>query len=210
MRPLVLGLTGSLGSGKSAVLSIFASLGFPCCSADALARDVVRPGTPALAEIVEAFGSDVLCADGSLDRRRLAAIVFDDDAARARLEAIIHPRVRSAELDFIARHAEAPLVVLDVPLLFESGFDALCDRTLTVVVDDTTRRDRLARRADRLTPDQIARRLQAQMPQDEKARRSDAIVDNSGTLERTRARLLALLDDWGIAPPAPPSRSLSS
>jgi dephospho-CoA kinase len=203
MPTLVLGLTGSIGSGKSAVLSHFDQLGFPTCSADALAREVVRPGTPALADIVATFGDEVLAPDASLDRSRLAAIVFSDEDARAKLEAIIHPKVREAELEFIARHADATLVVIDVPLLFESGFDAMCDRTVTVVVDEATRRERLARRADQLSPEQIERRLRTQMPQNDKARRSDAVIDNAGSLAATRRQVEDLLVRWGVPIPAP-------
>jgi dephospho-CoA kinase len=197
MPPKVIGLTGSIGSGKSAVLSMFAEMGFPCSDADQLARQAVEPGTPGHQEIVEAFGPQVLLAPGgALDRPKLGAIVFADPAAREKLERIIHPKVRDAQERFARDRADAPLVILDIPLLFESGSQSLCDHVVTVVVDEETRRERLGKRADRLSPAEVERRLRAQMPQSEKIARSDAVIDNSGSLEETRRQVQELVRRW--------------
>lgn len=206
MPPLVIGVTGSIGSGKSAVLQIFAELGFPCCDADQLAKRVVEPGTKGLEEIVQAFGAGVLRPDGALDRGKLGRLVFGDPQARDTLERIVHPKVREAEERFIRERADARLVVLDIPLLFESGSDALCDHVATVAVTEETRRARLSRRADALSPEEIDRRLKAQLPQEEKIARSDAVVDNNGGLDDTRRQVVALVQRWlgpSWAPPAP-------
>jgi dephospho-CoA kinase len=197
MNPRIVGLTGSIGSGKSAVLSILAELGIPCSDADELARRAVEPGSIGLREVVAEFGEGVLTPDGSLDRKRLGEVVFADPQKRKTLERIIHPRVREAMLAFVSQQTgEAGLVVLDVPLLFENGFDQLCDRTATVVVDEQTRKSRLSQRSDRLSPEEVDRRLKAQMPQDEKVAKSDAVIDNNGTLEDTRRQVEALVRRW--------------
>ncbi len=189
---MILGLTGSLGSGKSLVSSILRDLGARVICADEIAREVVAKGSPALQEIAREFGPAVLLPDGSLDRRALAARVFADPNDRRKLEQIVHPRVRVRERELLAQHAGDPLVILDIPLLFETGAEELCDAVAVVVVNEEARASRLM--ADRgMTPGEIASRLAAQMPQAEKARRADFIIDNSGTRDQTRAQVHALL-----------------
>jgi dephospho-CoA kinase len=191
---VILGLTGSLGSGKSFVSSLLLSCRAKVVCADQLAREVVEPGSVALEEIRSTFGDDVFGHDGSLDRRRLAGIVFSDPLKRKTLESIIHPRVRARELELIAEYAGFPLVVLDVPLLFESEMDRFCDRVAVVVVDDDVREERLLR--DRaMTAQEVRERLAAQMPQKEKARRADFLLDNSGTRDETASQVNAMLDN---------------
>jgi dephospho-CoA kinase len=188
----ILGLTGSVGSGKSTVSSMMRDLGYPVVCADELAREATAPGAPALDEIARTFGPSVLRPTGELDRAALAKIVFQDSSARRTLEAIVHPRVRAREVEEIERLRPLhPLVVLDVPLLFEAGAQDLCDAVAVVTVPEDVRRQRLAARG--MAPEDIARRLAAQMPQDEKARRADHEIDNSGTLEATRAQVQALV-----------------
>jgi dephospho-CoA kinase len=199
---VILGLTGSLGSGKSTVASLLAACHATVICADELAHEAVRPGGPALEEIATHFGPEVLSPDGSLDRGALAAIVFADAEKRRRLERIIHPRVLQRQRELIREARESPLIVLDVPLLFESGFDRECDRTVTVVVDDEVRLKRLELRG-MPRPDALAR-LANQMPQEAKAARSDHVIDNSGTLAETRhqvAELLRQLFPAGLPPP---------
>ena len=177
-RPLILGLTGSIGSGKSFVSSLFGRANAVVICADAVARDIVAPASQALQEIVAHFGPSVLRADGSLDRQALAGMVFSDPAQRHVLESIIHPRVRQRELEIIQDHKEHPLIVIDVPLLYETGFETECDRVLTVLVSDTVRYQRLAESRS-MSPAAVDQRLASQMPQREKARRSHFLVDNS-------------------------------
>lgn len=189
---MILGLTGSLGSGKSLVSSILRERGAQVACADEIAKEVVAIGSPALREIVELFGPEVLRPDGALDRRAVAQRVFSDPVARRSLEGIVHPRVRQRELELLERYRSHPLVVLDIPLLYETGAQELCDAVAVVVVDESARRARLM--ADRsMSEAEIDARLAAQMPQSEKAHRADHVIDNSGTREQTRAAVGALV-----------------
>lgn len=191
-KALILGLTGSLGSGKSYVSSLFATSSAKVICADQLAREVVAEGGKALEDIRSTFGDSVLRPDGSLDREHLARVVFPDPSKRKKLESIVHPRVRERELELIEMYRDFPLVVLDVPLLYESGMDALCDKVAVVRIDEKLREERL--QAGRgMSPGEIRDRLAAQMPQEEKARRADFVIDNSGTREETATQVNALL-----------------
>lgn len=190
---MILGLTGVIGSGKSTVAAMLRAAGAAHVDADVIAREVVAPGTPGFAEVVAAFGSGVVGADGALDRKALGAMIFKDPSLKKKLEAIIHPRVRDREVALIDDHrrAGAPLVVLDVPLLFETGAQSLCDKVLVVVVRDDVRIQRLTSTRG-MTHDQITARDKAQWSQDEKAARADFVLDNSGTLEDTQQHVLRL------------------
>jgi len=188
----VLGLTGSFGSGKSVVARMFAALGAVIIDADEIAKEVVKPGTPAFQEIVQAFGREVVDEQGALDRKRLAAMVFQDAAKREMLNRIVHPRVRKRELELLSQYKDNPLVVLSVPLLFENNMEHLVDKVVVVVVNEAERMRRLTEQQDGLTPDEIQRRLQAQMPQEEKRKRANSVIDNSGNLEETQAQVKQL------------------
>jgi len=189
---MILGLTGSIGSGKSFVSDLFERAGVPVIRADDLAREVVAPGTPGFEEVVARFGRNVVLPDGTLDRRAIAARVFADPDERRALESIIHPRVRAREEELIDGHAGAPLIVLDIPLLYESGAEAICDAVCVVTVSEQVRRERLSR--DRgMTAEEVRARLAAQMPQAEKVRRAAHVIDNSGSRHETEAAVTALL-----------------
>ena len=188
----VLGLTGGIASGKSAVLSMFRELGATVVDADQLAREVVKPGQPALDEIVEAFGAEMLKPDGTLDRKRLAARVFTDASARQRLNAITHPRIRQlmqAQVD--ERRNEKGLLVLDIPLLLETPRPSVVEWVAVVWVDPLTQLARLMDR-DHLSEADARARIGAQMLLDEKRRLADIVIDNSGPLSRTRERVEAI------------------
>jgi dephospho-CoA kinase len=188
----VLGLTGGIGSGKSMVDAIFRELGAEVIDADVLAREVVEPGQPALTEIVASFGAQLLQADGRLDRAQLAEIVFGDASARARLNAITHPRIRERLQQEVAARASRPgLLILDIPLLYESGRQEWVEKVLVVWVDPDTQRRRLIQR-DHLRPEQAQQRIDAQLSLDEKRVRADEVIDNSGTLEETRRQVEAV------------------
>lgn len=191
-RALILGLTGSIGSGKSTVSSLLARTGAKVICADTLAREATAPGSEGLRELVALFGGAILDAQGGLDRSKLASIVFKNPDQRRRLEAIVHPHVRARELALLHEFADHPLVVLDVPLLFEAGLDAWCDRIAVVVVSEPVRIERLAE-SRRMTPQEVTDRLANQMPQQEKADRADIVIDNSGTLDATAEQVNALL-----------------
>ncbi|WP_242360267.1 dephospho-CoA kinase [Anaeromyxobacter sp. SG17] len=176
----VIGLTGGIATGKSTFAAALRSRGVPVIDADALARAVVEPGTPALSEIARVFGPGVLDARGALDRRALGAIVFSDPGARRRLEEITHPAIRAAMVAETARLAGLghDLAFYDVPLLFEVGLDAALDSVVVVWAPRDVQRARVVRR-DRSTPAEADARLAAQLPIDEKARRADFLVDNA-------------------------------
>lgn len=188
----VLGLTGGIGSGKSFVASILSELGAEVIDADQLARQVVEPGQPALAEIVTAFGPQMLRPDGHLDRARLASLVFADATARQKLDAITHPRIRERMREEVEARAQRPgLLILDIPLLYESGREGTVEKVIVVWVDRTTQLQRLIGR-DGLDTGQAEQRLAAQLPLDEKRSRADEVIDNSGTPEQTRRQVEAL------------------
>ena len=185
----VLGLTGGIGSGKSMVLSMFANLGAEVIDADHLAREVVEPGQPALEEIATAFGRDMLMPDGRLDRGKLARIIFADPVARARLNAITHPRIRERMATEMALRGSRPgLLIVDIPLLYENDRSETVESVIVVWVDAKTQLRRLTER-DGLTPDEARQRIAAQMPLDEKRARADLVVDNSGSRENTRRQV---------------------
>jgi dephospho-CoA kinase len=208
----LVGLTGGIASGKTTFAGALRARGVPVVDADALSRAAVAPGTPALAEIVRVFGTGVLAPDGALDRKRVAAIVFADPAARRRLEAVIHPAVRAAMAAETARLAAEghPLAFYDTPRLYEVGLEALLDSVVVVWAPLHVQRDRLVLR-DGLTPDEADARLAAQLPLDEKAARADFVVDNVGPPEALMPKAERLLADLraGLGrklPNAPPVR----
>jgi len=193
-RFLLVGLTGGIATGKSTVSEMFRRLGGEIIDADHLARDVVAPGEPALAEIARVFGSDVLLPDGGLDRKRLGALVFADPEKRRRLEQITHPAIRER---FARRLAEldaagfAGVVFFDAAVLIESGNYKNMDRLVVVLADEPTQRTRLMER-DRLDTDDALLRIRSQMPVAEKADLADHVIDNSGDRARTEARVRAV------------------
>lgn len=185
----VLGLTGGIGSGKSVVASMFKQLGAEVVDADQLAREVVEPGQPALAEIASAFGRDIIGDDGRLDRGKLAAIIFADAAARARLNAITHPRIRERMEEEVARRADRPgLLLLDIPLLYENARTSAVEKVIVVWIDADTQLRRLEER-NGLSEAEARQRVASQMPLDEKRARADIVIDNSGRQEETRRQV---------------------
>ena len=199
-RFLLVGLTGGLATGKSTVSEIFRGLGCVVLDADRLARDVVEPGQPALAAIAQEFGADVLQPDGSLDRKRLGALVFTNPERRRRLEAITHPAIRdrfAARLAALEAEGFEGIVIWDAPVMIESGGHTSMDRLVVVVTDPETQRARaLGRDGD---PTDAERKIASQMSLAEKAALADHVIDNSGdraaTEARTRAVHAALLAD---------------
>jgi dephospho-CoA kinase len=191
---LRIGLTGGIGSGKSEVSRRLASLGAVVIDADRLAREVVEPGTPGLAEVVQAFGPGVLAPDGSLDRPALGARVFGDDDARRRLEAIVHPRVRAraAELE----HAAGPdaVVVHDIPLLVETGRPESFDAVIVVDVPVEVQVERLVGQRG-MTEDEARSRIAAQATRERRAGVADFIVDNTGSLDDLEAAVRGIWEE---------------
>lgn len=189
MKPVV-GLTGGIACGKTTVAAMFGELGIPIIDADDLSREVVEPGTPGLARIVETFGSDVLDGDGRLDRKRVADIVFEDEAARQQLNAILHPLIGAAGAQHIASlqsHA-APYIVYEAALLVETGSYKAFTALVVVSAPPEAQKARLLAR-DGLTDEEAEARMASQWPLDEKVAVADYVVMNDGDTSQTRARV---------------------
>jgi dephospho-CoA kinase len=182
----LIGLTGGIATGKSTVARLLAARGAAVVDADRLAREVVAPGTPALAEIAAEFGPGVVGAGGALDRAALGRLVFADPARRRRLEQITHPRIGALMGERIAAAlaSGAPLVVADIPLLFEGDRPGLVEGVLLVDAPAEVQLGRLIRR-DGLDPEDARRRVAAQMPLADKRRLATWVIDNGGTEEQT-------------------------
>jgi len=178
---LRIGLTGGIGSGKSTVARLLAERGAAVVDADLLAREVVAPGTPGLAAVVEVFGEGVLTTDGALDRPALAAVVFDDAEARARLDGIVHPLVRARAAESIAALPDDAVVVQDIPLLVETGQAGSFDLVLVVEAAPEARIARLVARG--LAEADARARIAAQATDDQRRAVADVVLDNSGTPE---------------------------
>lgn len=191
---LLVGLTGSIATGKSTVSRMFAHLGARVIDADLLAREVVMPGQAAFARIVEEFGSEVVLEDGSLDRKRLGALVFGDAAKRKRLEEITHPAIGARQqriLSVLEEEAFEGVALWDAALLFEGGGAAKMDRVVVVYADPEVEFRRLVAR-DGLSDADARARIASQMPIAEKAERAHYVIDNSGTREETERQVRAV------------------
>jgi len=192
----LVGLTGGIATGKSSFAGALRALGVPVIDADRLAREAVARGTAALRALVAAFGAEILGPDGELDRKRMAARVFPDAQARARLEAIVHPAVRERVKAETARLAAAghELAFYDVPLLFEVGLDRELEAVAAVWAPRPAQLARLRAR-DGLSPEEAEARLAAQLTADEKAARADFVVVNDGPRALLAAKAERLLAD---------------
>jgi dephospho-CoA kinase len=185
---LRVGLTGGIGAGKSEVSRRLAARGAVLIDADVAAREVVAPGTPGLAEIIAAFGPGVLRPDGSLDRTRLGEIVFADPGLLARLNAIVHPRVRERMRELELAAGNAAIVVHDVPLLAENALSAGYDVVVVVDVPPAVQAGRLTRRRG-MTGEQAAARMAAQASREQRLAIAGLVIDNSGSLSELDQRV---------------------
>jgi dephospho-CoA kinase len=193
---LVVGLTGGIASGKSTVSRFLREAGIPVICADELAREAVKPGSPGLDEIRRVFGNEVVDRDGGLDRKAVGKIVFDDESKRKALESIIHPRVSEGKDRILAALEDQGnlLAVVDVPLLYETGWQRYCDLVIVVFVPSDTQQERLMSR-DGISREEAAARIGAQMPIQKKKEMADRIVDNTGDLAHTRAQVERLVKE---------------
>jgi len=194
---LKIGLTGSIAVGKSYVLSVLAELGCVTFDADKIAHKVMERGRAAYQDIVREFGEDVLDSDGSIDRRKLGAIVFGDEARRMRLNEIVHPRVKEEQDRLLAEAAALDpngIAIIDAALLIESGGYKRFDKLIVVFCDTDTQIERLMRR-NSITREDAERRVAAQMSSEEKLRYADYSIDTAGTLEETRQRVVDVHKD---------------
>ncbi len=209
-RAIVIGLTGGIASGKSAVAERLRRIGAAVVDADQLARQVVEPGQPALAELAARFGAEMLLPDGSLDRKRLGAVVFADAAARRDLERITHPRIAAAGQAAIAGHAAAgaAIVLYEAPLIVENGLHRGLDALIVVAVPLEVQRQRLMAR-DGSTAEAAEARIAAQLPLAKKLEVATWVVDNAGdaaALDAEVARVVAAIEEqFGVAIAAPPA-----
>ncbi|MBN2644850.1 MAG: dephospho-CoA kinase [Desulfuromonadaceae bacterium] len=186
---MILGVTGGIASGKSTVTKLLAQQGAEVVSADQLSRELVEPGSAVLAQLVACFGEGILDGEGRLNRAALGARVFADAVARKQLEAIMHPAIAVLSRQRLHEAQQrAALVVYEAPLLYEAHAEDRVDRVLTVTVDPAVQLARLLAR-DRCSEQEARNRIGAQMPQEEKARRADYVLDNSSDLMRLKDRV---------------------
>lgn len=195
-----IGLTGGIACGKSTVASMLVRRGAILIDADQIAREVVLPGSPVLARVAEHFGQAVLLEDGSLNRKRLGEIVFNDPAAREQLNGILHPPIRAIMKERMRENETLhpdKLVVVDVPLLYESKLESMFDEVLVVYVPREVQLKRLMER-DRLSLEQAEQRLRAQLPIELKKQRADYVIDNQGSLQETERQVDAFCRRKGL------------
>lgn len=198
----IYGLTGNIGSGKSTVAGMLREFGAFTVDADEVAREIVRPGEPALSEIVDCFGREVLCADGTLDRGALAEVVFANERDRKRLNGITHPRILERIKEKISARGGEPIMFVEASLIDRGsgGLDELIDGLVVVTCPEELRERRVAVR-DGMSPGEIRRRMDSQMPEEEKAAQADFLIKNSSGMESLRAQVHALFEALCAAEP---------
>ncbi|MBD3609887.1 MAG: dephospho-CoA kinase [Gammaproteobacteria bacterium] len=184
---LVIGLTGGIGSGKSTAAEIFSDLGVPVLDTDQVAREVVLPATPALDDIIQHFGDDIILDTGELDRAALRQIIFENDDARVALEKIVHPRIRQQVDQWIQNQSSSYCIII-VPLLIEKGWDKRVDRILVVDVPSETQIDR-ARQRDNQDSEQVKKIIATQISRSERLNHADDIITNDGGMENLQQQV---------------------
>lgn len=191
---MIVGLTGGIGSGKSAAMAVFDKLGIGCVDADVVAREVVEPGQPALNAIADHFGEDVLTDDGLLDRSALRHRIFSDPDEKRWLEGLLHPLIRT-EMRWQLAVQSSPYSVLVAPLLFENNLDCECDTSVLIDVPESVQVERVVAR-DGGSEEQARAIIRQQMPRVEKLKRADHVVSNTGSLAELEAQLVALHEQF--------------
>lgn len=196
---MIIGLTGSIASGKSTVAKMMTALGLPIVDADVVARDVVEPGTGTLALIVQNFGADILLEDGNLNRPKLGDIIFHEPAKRKILNDIMHPAIRQEMLRQRDAYIEAGQkhVVMDIPLLFESKLEHFVERILVVSVSEEVQLRRLMER-NQLSKEDALARMHSQLPMSVKEKSAHAVIYNNENLQQTEEQLKKILTHWGV------------
>ncbi|WP_285853393.1 dephospho-CoA kinase [Sporosarcina luteola] len=194
---MIIGLTGSIATGKSTVSRMLKQKGYPIVDADEISRLVVEPGSPALDQIAQEFGGDVLLPDGALNREKLGSLIFNDEEKRQVLNGIVHPAVRK---EMIRQKEEwldkgANTVIMDIPLLFESKLQSYVDKIIVVSAKPSIQRERLIARNGYSTEEADAR-INSQLPIAEKELGADAVINNDGTMDETEIQLNGILLEW--------------
>jgi dephospho-CoA kinase len=178
---MIIGLTGGIGSGKTTVAALFAQKGAFVIDTDVIAREIVQSDSPVLEAIRQEFGDEIILPDGSLDRPALARIIFGNEAKRTKLNHLTHPEILKRVLAIIGAQPSESIIVVVVPLLFESGFDRSCDRSVAVIASPELRRHRLQER-DGLSVSEVEARMRTQLPDAEYEKRADIVVRNEDNL----------------------------
>lgn len=196
---LIIGLTGSIASGKSTIARMLAEFNIPIIDADQISREIVRPGETAYDHIVEQFGESVLLKDKTINRKKLGSIIFTNAEKRLELNQIMHPAIRKrllSQRDNYVKQGEK-CVVLDIPLLFENKLTNFADKVMVVYVDEEVQLDRLISR-DNSSVEEATKRIQSQIPVKEKAELADFVINNNGTIEETYDQLKTILMQWNV------------
>jgi len=196
---LVIGLTGGIASGKSTVSAMFADMGITVIDADIEARLAVDIGEKAYNDIVSHFGRSILAEDGAINRQKLGSIIFNNEEKRNLLNSIVHPAVRErmAQKRQTAEAVNEKAIVMDIPLLFESKLTSLVEKIILVYVDEETQLERLMKR-NGFSEAEALSRITSQMPLKDKVMLANAVIDNRGSIEHTKAQLMDILKNWGI------------
>ena len=198
---MILGLTGGIACGKSTVSDMLHTYGAIIIDADVIARQVVEPGHPALQQITSHFGEGILTAQGTLDRKKLAQLIFQDQSQRKIMESILHPLIRAQmkkQVEEFSTSNPDKLIVVSIPLLFESNLSYFVDQVMVVYVPESTQLERLQAR-DQLTPEQATQRIQAQLSIEIKKNQADFVIDNQGSLENTEKQVVEWLKEMRYA-----------
>lgn len=194
---MIIGLTGSIASGKSTVSAMLAEMGYPIVDADKVARIVVEPGSETLEKIRVLFGEEVILPDGTMDRKKVGELIFNDPASRKKLNDVIHPAIRMEMLrqrgEFLDQGFET--VIMDIPLLFESRLQHLVDKVLVVSVTEEHQLKRLMER-NGLSEKEARARIASQLPMSVKEEGADAVIYNNGSVDETKWQLNRILDQW--------------
>ncbi len=199
-QPKIIGITGGIASGKSTVVSFLRDLGATIIDADEISRSLTANDGPAVASVLHTFGQEFASAPGVLDRRKLGELIFTDASARQKLNSILHPLIleeMQRKIDAYKAHPTTSPLFLDIPLLFEAGLESLCDQIWLVYVDQDTQFKRLIAR-DLLTNEQALKRINAQMPMEQKCLKSNHVVDNGGSIEETQKQIQQLWESYGF------------
>ncbi|MEK5216398.1 dephospho-CoA kinase [Psychrobacillus sp. FSL H8-0487] len=194
---MIIGLTGSIASGKSTVANMLSEMGFPIIDADLVARVVVEKGTATLETIKEVFGTQVIHEDGTLNREELGALIFSDPSKRKQLNDIMHPAIREEMLVQRQQLVQQgnPVIIMDIPLLFESRLQSFVDKILVVTVTEQKQLERLMAR-NGFTHEEARLRIQSQLPLSVKEEGADAVIYNNETIEETKQQLQKILEIW--------------
>lgn len=196
---MIIGLTGSIASGKSTISAMLKEKGYPIIDADLVARVVVEPGTVTLSDIECIFGKEVMNEDGTLNREALGQLIFHDPAKRKQLNDLMHPAIRAEMLrqrDELFESGEETLI-MDIPLLFESRLQHFVDKILVVSVKEETQLQRLMQR-NSLSEEEAKARIQSQLPLSEKEKGADAVIYNNGSIEQSKVQLERILAEWDV------------